>query len=197
MLKHRFLKKRKIGLKKLTQIEYIRTILDIFVNAYASKYHENKIEELIAKANEKKIFWNIHKLFFDFPFSNIFQTFYSQIMDIVLSEYSPVCLVEYVFKENNNETGKKLVQTLLNHLLTNMKFTFTSNNKSFNPCFSLEISILNKIFSCNNEAVKKQIEGEKDLEVFNEVMPEEEQDQSKYTDIDNASPSFATLSCLA
>ena len=69
-------KQKKIGMKKIVQIEYIFTIIDIFINSYASKYHENKIEKLINIANEKNIFFNLHNLFFLFPFSNIYQIFY-------------------------------------------------------------------------------------------------------------------------
>ena len=62
---------KRIGIKKLTQVEYFRTLLDIFVNAHALNFYKSDIEELIKIAADKKLFNNLHKLFFDFPFCNI------------------------------------------------------------------------------------------------------------------------------
>ena len=82
-------------MKKLAQIEYLRTILDIFVNAYNAGANQDEIIELIEMMKNKNIFYNCHKLFFDFPQSNIYQIFYNQIIEIVLNGASPDNLVEY------------------------------------------------------------------------------------------------------
>ena len=51
---------KKLGMKKLLQIEFFRSILDILVNAY-SKFDEQEIKDsiinIINSAQEKKIFW--------------------------------------------------------------------------------------------------------------------------------------------
>ena len=36
-------KQKKIGMKKILQTEYLKSLIDIFLNSYLSKYHENKI----------------------------------------------------------------------------------------------------------------------------------------------------------
>ena len=69
-------KEKKIGIKKVTEVEYIRTILDIFINSCYSEYYSDKVEKLIILLNEKNIFWNLHNLFFLFPNSNIYQNIY-------------------------------------------------------------------------------------------------------------------------
>ena len=79
-------KQKKLGMKKLLQTEYLKTFIDILVNSSASKYNENKIEILVNEVKEKNIFWKLHNIFLDFPFNNIFQIYYIQIMKIIVNE---------------------------------------------------------------------------------------------------------------
>ena len=65
---------KKLGMKKLAQIELFRTILDILVNAYA-KYNMEESLKIIQIIKEKKLFTKINKLFFDFPFCNLYQAY--------------------------------------------------------------------------------------------------------------------------
>ena len=161
---------KRIGVKKLIQVEYFRTLLDIFVNSYALNFYKSDIEELIKIASEKKIFNNLHKLFFDFPFCNIYQTFYNQIMDIVLTNVTPQCLTEPVFKNVKDE--KNLIDIYLDDVLNNLKFTFVnSNNVSFNPCLSFELTLLNKIINTQNEIIKDYCD--RNLSFFNEYVGKE------------------------
>jgi len=166
-------KQKKIGEKKILQIEYIKTVLDILVNSNAAKYHENKIEAIVSAANEKKIFWNSHELFFDFPFSNIYQIYYSQIMNIICNENSPKCLVEAVLNENVGEK-RNLIQFYINKILSDLKFSFKlTKAESFNPCFSYAITILNKIFTSKNSHIAAIVKNNNDLSVFHEVIGKE------------------------
>ena len=166
-------KQRKIGMKKLAQIEFLRTILDIFVNSCNSQIHETEIEELIKILKNKNIFYYCHKLFFDFPFSNIYQTYYNQIIDIVVNQSSPESLIKYFFKYSDEKGEKNLVIDLMEHFFNNMKFGFNETNISFNPCFSYEITLLNKIRNSDNEIVKKLFIDDQNLKVFDEVIGEE------------------------
>ena len=166
-------KQKKIGEKKILQIEYIKTIIDILVNSNAAKYHENKLEAIVNAANEQKIFWNCHELFFEFPFSNIYQIYYSQIMNIICNENSPKCLVEAVLNENVGEK-RNLIQFYIDNILSNMKFSFKlTKAESFNPCFSYTITILNRIFTSQNSHVAAIVKNNKDLSVFHEVIGKE------------------------
>ena len=166
-------KQKKIGLKKILQTEYLKTLLDIFVNSYASKYHEDKVEQLIKIINEKNIFWNLHDLFLNFPFSNIFQIYYNQTTKIVLNENSPDCIIDAFFIEVNNKK-RNLIDLYINKILTDTKFTFNlTNTKAFNPLLSFIITILNKIFTSQNLHVKSFIEKNKNISVFYEVIGQE------------------------
>ena len=160
---------KKIGIKKITQAEYFRTILDILINSYASGYHQSKIEQLINIANNQNIFWNLHNLFLLFPFSNIYQIYYNQIIEIVLNENSPDCLIDYFFTQKIE--NKNLIHIFIDEIMNNLKFVFKlTNTQSLNPFFSFIITILNKIFNTENLYLKTIIEKNRDLSLFYEII---------------------------
>ena len=167
---------RKLGMKKLLQIEFFRSILDILVNAYA-KFDEQEIKDsiinIINSAQEKKIFWKMHKLFFDFPFCNLYQSFYLQIFDIILNEHSPKELIEYTFIEKEGENEKNLIQIFIDKVINEMKFEFTSGRISFHPNYSFEVTILNKINTSTNEYLKELIKDNKNLAAFDQILGQE------------------------
>ena len=168
------IKQRKVGMKKLSQTELFRTLLDILVNANSLNNNEEQIKKMVECMNEKKLFWKLHKLFFDFPFSNIYQTLYSQILDIILNESAPDNLIDFTLTEKGEKEEKNLVQKLIDEVLNHMKFTFTvSDHLSFHPNFSFEVSILNKIFTSKNEHLRDLIKDNKNLEVFSTVIGDE------------------------
>ena len=163
---------KKLGMKKLAQIELFRSILDILDNAYI-KYNMEESLKILNIIKEKKLFDKANKLFFDFPFCNLYQSYYSQIINIVLNELSPELLIETVFGEKDEKGDNILIQKFIDNSLNNMKFNFNSNNTSFHPNYSFEVSILGKIFSCKNEHLQKLIKDNKKLEIFNKVIGEE------------------------
>ena len=162
---------KKIGMKKLAQIEFLRTILDIFVNAYNAGVNQNEITELIEMMKNKNIFYYCHKLFFDFPHSNIYQIYYNQIVEIVLNISSPDNLVEYFCKYTDEQkVERNIVKDLMDNFFNKMKFTFSDQNVSFDSNVSFDVTLLNKIVTSENEKVKKLFENDNDLKVFNEVL---------------------------
>ena len=168
------IKKRKMGMKKLSQIELFRTILDILVNVNSFNNNENQIKKMVEYMNEKKLFWKMHKLFFDFPFSNIYQILYNQIMDIILNKSSPDNLIDFALIKKGEKEEKNLIQKLIDEVLNNMKFTFKNHGTlSFHPNFPFEVSILNKIFTSENKHLRDLIKDNKNLEVFNTTIGDE------------------------
>ena len=166
-------KQKKLGMKNIVQTVYLKTLIDIFVNSYASKYHENKIEQLIKIGAEKNIFWNLHDLFLNYPFSNIFQIYYIQIVKIIVNENSPKCLIDEFITETSNQK-RNLIEIFINKIISDMKFNFKlSNTLSFNPLFSYIITILNKIYTSSNSYIKSIIEKNNDIIAFNEIIGQE------------------------
>ena len=169
-------KQKRLGMKKLSQIEFFRTILDILVNAYA-KYKAQPIGEsiinIINKAQKKKLFWKMHKLFFDFPFCNLYQTFYSQIFDIILNENSPESLIKYTFIEEEGEEKKNLLQIFIDKTINEMQFKFESGRIAFNPNYSFQVSILNKVIESTNPYMKELIKDNQNLAAFDTILGKE------------------------
>ena len=166
---------RKIGLKKLTQSEFFRTILDILVNAYA-KYNIKESLTIINIIKNKNIFSKFNKLYFDFPFCNLYQSYYSQIMDIVLNQFSPQLLILAVFGDNNEKEKKNLIQMLIDNSLNNSKFSFNSNRRTFHPNFSFNVTLLKKITLSENVYLENIIKDNKNLEIFNKIIGKEAND---------------------
>ena len=169
-------KQKRLGMKKLSQIEFFRTILDILVNAYA-KYKAQPIGEsiinIINKAQKKKLFWKMHKLFFDFPFCNLYQTFYSQIFDIILNENSPESLIKYTFIEEEGEEKKNLLQIFIDKTINEMQFKFESGRIAFHPNYSFQVSILNKVIESTNPYMKELIKDNQNLAAFDTILGKE------------------------
>ena len=163
---------KKIGLKKIAQTEYILSLLDILVNCYAAGDYQEKIVQLITIANSQNIFWNLHNLLFLFPHSNIYQIYYKQIMEIILNDNSPDCLIEFCFIEKNE--NKNLVNVYIDHVLNDMKFKFQlTKTLAFNPYFAFIVTILNKIFGNQNLYLRSIIDKNKDLSAFYEIIGKE------------------------
>lgn len=92
-------------------------------------------------------------------------------MDIVLTNVTPACIVEPVLKDVKD--GKNLISVFLEKICDNLhlKFTFNSKNQSFTPLISFEMSLLNKIYTSQNDEVKKLFDN--NFEVYNEVVGKE------------------------
>ena len=168
---------KKLGMKKLTQVEFFRTIIDVLINTYA-KFDVDQIRNSVINifniAQEKKIFWKLHNMFFDFPFCNLYQSLYLQIIDIILNDNSPKELIEYTFKEKEGENEKNLIEMLINKVVNEMQFKYTSSgNISFHPNYSFEVSILNKVLASSNAYLKELINGNKNLLAFDKILGQE------------------------
>ena len=167
---------KKLGMKKLTQVEFFRTIIDVLINTYA-KFDVDQIRNSVINifniAQEKKIFWKLHNMFFDFPFCNLYQSLYLQIIDIILNDNSPKELIEYTFKEKEGENEKNLIEILINKVVNEMQFKYTSGNISFHPNYSFEVSILNKVLASSNAYLKDLINDNKNLLAFDKILGQE------------------------
>ena len=167
---------KKLGMKKLAQLEFFRTILDLLINAYAKFDVESvreSIKNIINNAQEKKLFWKMHKLFFDFPFCNLYQSLYFQIFDIILNDHCPEELVKNVFIEKEGDNKKNIIEIFIDKVIKEMEFKYTSGRISFHPNYSFEVSILNKINASNNEYIKALCNDSKNLIAFDKILGQE------------------------
>jgi hypothetical protein len=163
-------KQKKLGLKKLLQIEYIRSLLDLLINSYASNIHKKEVLSIISILNDINIFWTLHKIFFEFPFCNIIQISYSQIIDIITNIYTPDSLVKNFLLDKNNIS---LTSYITQHILEKSIFVYNSKRTALNPCVIYEFSILNQLMDCPNDVVQSINEKDKNLNVFNAVISDD------------------------
>ena len=56
---------KKLGMKKLILVEFLRSIIDILVNTYSKNLLTDEICKIIKLMDENRIFWTLHNLFFD------------------------------------------------------------------------------------------------------------------------------------
>ena len=162
---------KKLGIKKLLQVEYFRTIIDIIINSNSKNLFKKEIEELINIANDKKIFWTLNDIFFSYEFNNIFQIYYIQIITSVLNKFSPESLLNYFFSDSSDiENHRKLIDLLINHLINNNKLEYTLSRKSNNCHFPIEIKLLNDVLKSENDYIKNIIEADSDFNIINEIF---------------------------
>ena len=86
----------KLGYKKLIQIEYFRSSIDIIINACTKDDLKKPLNEFLEKEEFSKIFWMLHYIFLNFEFTNIYQSLYLQLMTIILNENTPEGLIKSV-----------------------------------------------------------------------------------------------------
>lgn len=160
---------KKLGIARLTQVEYFRSILDILVNANAIGVLQTEINNIINLANSKNIFWTLIDIFYAYEFNNMYQTIFRQIMTIILNENSPELLVKSIFSEKEN---KKFLSLLVNHCYESTKSLIVQQptNSGF---FPTEIQLLSDISNSGNQYVKEIIKDDQDLNVFISVFAEQ------------------------
>ena len=167
-------KQKKIGLKKIAMVEYLRSVLDILVNAYVSNILKEDVLTIFNLLSEKRVFWKLHQLFFNYQFSNIFQSIYMQIFDIVNCLYAPKELIQAFFydmtKEKEDGSKECIIDLLINLSITSSTFIYNSDNQAFSPSLAPAIQLLSNVNNSTNEHVKAIIEQKLDCGVFNEVL---------------------------
>ena len=164
---------KKLGMKKILQIKLFRNLLDLLVNSWArfdSQEIKDLIKNIIKHAQKKKIFWKMHKIFLDFPFCNLYQIYYQQIMNIILNEKSPEELIKNVLLKQEGNEEKNIIQILMDKILKDMEFEYVSGNKAFHANFSFEISILIKINESKNKFVTELKKYNKNLIIFHNIL---------------------------
>ena len=160
---------KKLGIKKLILVEYLRSVMDIIVNTNAKQILSKEIDDIINIINNNDIFHTLNYILFNYEFNNIFQTLYLQLMTIILNENSPENLINGIFI-NNNPNEVNLITKLIDHTINNISFEFLSGRKANSCILSIEVKLINDIINSDNKYIKKMLENEKDLKIFHEVV---------------------------
>ena len=133
---------KKLGIKKLILVEYLRSVIDIIVNTNAKQILSKEIDDIINIINNNDIFHTLNYILFNYEFNNIFQTLYLQLMTIILNENSPENLINGIFI-NNNPNEVNLIINSDNKYIKKM----LENEKDLKIFHEVVISRLNNLFT--------------------------------------------------
>ena len=159
---------KKLGIQKITKLEYIKTVLDIYINCLSifgdDAEKKNFLNEKIHLISETKIFKLFIEYYFNYKNNNFFTNIMLDLVNIIFdNDKAPEELI-ISFLQLNDERNN-FINLLINDLVKNTKYTFeNSSNKMNNFIFGSNITILNSIFSSKNIYMNN---------ILNEKMPKE------------------------
>ena len=161
-------KHKKFGVKSLYEWEYLRTVIDIYVNCYANDEQKENIDLSIKKIIDSKILSKMIRLYFDYAFTNMYTNIFDGLISIIICENTPPYLVKATF-EIEEDNSKNLISLLVNDLIKNPKFTYeSSNNSTCSILFSNHCDLLKQIFQSKHPNILEIIEKDKNIKFFND-----------------------------
>ena len=149
-----------LGINKIIEIEFIKTVFDLFVNCLEIHSEDAQKFSCIMERIKQLLKTNIFKLLIEYYFKYRNNNFYSNIMqDLILiifdNDQAPEELIlSFLQLENQTEeiNENNFITLLTNDLIKNTKFIFeNSNNIMTGLLFGSNITFLNYIFTCKNK----------------------------------------------
>ena len=164
-------KSHKLGLNKIIEFEFIKTVLDIYINCLGifGGMNEKKtfIIDKIKFILNTPIFKLLIEYYFQFKNNNFFTNIMIDFIKVIFdNEKAPEeLIINFLQLNNQNDKNKdNLITLLMNDLINNTKFTFENSNNNMNSLlFGSNLIILNYIFSSKNPY----------LNIINEQLPKE------------------------
>ena len=165
------------GINKITEFEFIITVLDLCVNCLGIYSEDEKKNSVVIEKIEQILKTNIFKLMIEYYFKYRNNNFYSNIMlDLIKiifdNDKAPEDLILNILQINiQNETinENNYINLLTNDLMKNVKFTFENSNNTMNDLlFGINVTILNYIFTCKNKCMNKIYEKMQKEKIFYE-----------------------------
>ena len=149
-----------LGINKIIEIEFIKTVFDLFVNCLEIHSEDAQKFSCIMERIKQLLKTNVFKLLIEYYFKYRNNNFYSNIMqDLILiifdNDQAPEELIlSFLQLENQTEeiNENNFITLLTNDLIKNTKFIFeNSNNIMTGLLFGSNITFLNYIFTCKNK----------------------------------------------
>ena len=154
----------KYKFSNLIELDYLVSVIDIYVNMCNLFYEDEKksifIKEKITQLINTNFFKFILEDYLKYRQNNFLSNIIIDLIKIVFNNniapkelISNILLIDSINKQDNKEN---LISLLINDLIQNTKFIyFTSKNKANQLLFSSNIAILNYIFSCPNPEISE------------------------------------------
>ena len=157
-------KSKKLGNNKIIEIDFINSILDIYINLLGLVSADDNKRDFINNKIKLILNTNIFKIIIDYYFeyknNNFLVNIMTDLIKIIFdSDKAPEELILNILQINDkNEPNKEgnLISLLINDLSKNKKFIFEQTSKTTNNLlFASNISILKNIFSSKNPIIKE------------------------------------------
>jgi len=154
----------KYKFSNLIELDYLVSVIDIYVNMCNLFYEDEKksifIKEKITQLINTNFFKFMLEDYLKYRQNNFLSNIIIDLIKIVFNNniapkelISNILLIDSINKQDNKEN---LISLLINDLIQNTKFIyFTSKNKANQLLFSSNIAILNYIFSCPNPEISE------------------------------------------
>ena len=149
-----------LGINKIIEIEFVKTVFDLFVNCLEIHSEDSKKFSDVMEKIKQLLNTNVFKLIIEYYFKYRNNNFYSNIMqDLILiifdNDKAPEELIlSFLQLENQTEeiNENNFITLLTNDLIKNTKFIFENSNNAMNGLlFGSNIAFLNYIFTCKNK----------------------------------------------
>ena len=165
---------KKCGLYDINLINYINSVLDIYINMLGILSENEEKKKFIIEKIKLIIDTNVFKIIIDYYFIYKNNNFVTNLMldltSIIFdSDQAPEDLIINFLQLNNNTSKDKdnFITLLINNLIKETKFKYeNSDNTMNNLLFGSNVEILKKIFICKNPYMAKIYEEMKKEKFF-------------------------------
>ena len=149
----------KLGLQKIIEFEFIKSVLDLYINCLGIFYEDKEKKKFIVDKIKLIINTSIFKFviehYFKFKINNFMTNIMIDFIKIIFdNDKAPEELViNFLQLYNKNEINKEnnLITLIMNDIIKNTKFIFENSNNVMNDLlFGSNLTILNYIFSSKN-----------------------------------------------
>jgi len=153
---------RVLGVKRIYQLEYVKSVMEVIVNANSSLNHSSNpgLKALINKVAHTGFFAKITDLFFTYEWNNMYQKAYESFVTFAVNRFTPEPIIRMIFEE------VKLPELFIQNTFEK-PFLFESGRKMFNGSFSFVCEMSYFIQTSENVVLKRIIETNEKWKEFN------------------------------
>lgn len=140
---------KKLGMRRLNEIEYLRSIFEILINAYASSIFLNNLDLniIVNKIVDSQFFTYARKLLIKYQFNSLYQKEFENLVTLITNKHAPEKLVVNLLHDS------ELLKMLIAESFKN-SFEFSSGRKIQSGFFATLCEISSIINDSESDFVK-------------------------------------------
>jgi len=151
-----------LGLKKIYQLDYVKSVLELIINANSSLNFSNNanLKQLILKFSNVAFFAKITDLFFIYEWNNMYQKAYESVITLAVNRFSHEAIIKAIFED------LRLPDLLIQNVF-DKDFIFDSGRRIFYGNFSFICEMAMIISQAENVILKKILDQNEKWKEFN------------------------------